>query len=146
VRACHHCVPRSPGSRSIDIRMWSPRAFRRILAFEISLSPNLNFILESSSTSLVGEWSPFGKECGNLRSARYQSLNIIQRNISKARRRSPNSERHNVNDPRQRSVGQRNLTLPYLHYTPSERYRSRLSQRCSAKPRRRRIRTSPSGS
>jgi hypothetical protein len=52
-----------PGSRSshIDIRMWSPRTFTRILAFEISLSPNLNLILESRVIFDIpwGDWSPF---------------------------------------------------------------------------------------
>jgi hypothetical protein len=59
-----------PGNRSIDIRMWSPRTFTRILAFEISLSPNLDFILESSSTSLVVGLLLKGMR--SLRSARYQ--------------------------------------------------------------------------
>jgi hypothetical protein len=105
-----------PGNRSIDIRMWSPRTFRRILAFEISLSPNLNLVLESSSTSLGGIGLPL-KGMRKLRSVRYQcvvpSINGEFQKLVEDHR-SPNSERHSVNDPHQRSVGQRNLALPYI--------------------------------
>lgn len=158
-RACGHATIRvpnasrgraAPGGRSINIRMWSPRTFRRILAFEISLCPNLNFILESRVILDIpcGGLVSCRKECGTCGRQGISTtiITINQRNIPKARRRSPDSERHSVNDPHQRSVGQRSLTLPYLHYTPSEHYRSRISEQCPAKTRRRRIRISLSGS
>jgi hypothetical protein len=95
-----------------------------------------------------GDWSPSERNAepavGKVSVPSIGTIN--QRKIPKARRRSPDSERHSVNDPHQRSVGQWNLTLPYLHYTPSEHYRSRVSQQCPAKTRRRRIRISLSGS